>query len=255
MWNTVNHIKGAKVIATDGQIGHVTEVYFDQQKWTIRYLVVATGGWLSGRDVLISPYAVRPPMGDGKSVHVALTRQKVQDSPPIDTHQPISRRHEQEMLSYYTFPAYWQGVDLWYMSALPLLPAPLPDSVEAQAEIEARENNVPAEDVYLSSSAAVTGYDIQASDDSIGHVADFIYDDESWAIRYLVVDTRNWWPGGRKVLLATPWINRVDWAEKTVYTPLTREQVKNSPEYEEGKLDREYEKRLHQAYERSAYWE
>ena len=108
----------------------------------------------------------------------------------------------------------------------------------------------------MRSSAHVTGYDIQATDDSIGHVKDFIFDEASWAVRYLVVDTRNWWPGGRKVLLATRWIDRIDWAEQTVYTTLTRAQVKGSPEYEEAAIiDRDYEQRLHEAYGREAYWD
>lgn len=256
MWNSISHLTGSKVIATDGEIGHVKEAYFDDQAWTIRYLVVDTGNWLSGRDVLISPYAVTQPLGSGKIIDVSLTRKKVNDSPNIDTHQPVSRQHEREYSSYYTFPEYWGGAELWYMSALPLLPDPLPTSVESEAECAAREAQVPAEDVHLRSSANVTGYEIQASDDSIGHVRDFIFDDESWAIRYLVVDTRNWWPGGKKVLLATHWIDSIDWADKTVFTKLTREQVKNSPAYEEAApLNRDYEKRLHDAYSRIGYWD
>ena len=90
------------------------------------------------------------------------------------------------------------------------LPLPLPTSVESKAEIAIRDKGVPAEDVSLRSSAVVTGYDIQATDDSIGHVKDFVFDDESWAIRYLAVDTRNWWPGGKKVLAATRWADSID---------------------------------------------
>ena len=256
MMNSVGHLTGSTITATDGEIGHVKEVFFDDEAWAIRYLVIDTGTWLSGREVLVSPYAVVQPLGSGKIIDVSLTRQQVNDSPDIDTHQPVSRRHEREYLSYYAYPEYWAGGDLWAMSALPLLPPPLPAAVESEAESARREADVPAEDVHLRSSAIVTGYDIQATDDSIGHVKDFIFDDESWAVRYLVVDTRNWWPGGKKVLLATHWIDRIDWADKTVYTKLTREQIKNSPEYEEAKtINRDYEKRLHDAYGRVGYWD
>ena len=134
------------------------------------------------------------------------------------------------------------------MGAVPALPL-------VSAEIDARPDHVPAGDVHLRSSAAVTGYDIQASDGSIGHVKDFILDDESWAIRYLLVDTRNWWAGGQKVLVATRWIANIDWAGSTVHVELTREQIRNSPPYEEdAPIDRDYEERLHEAYSREGYW-
>jgi uncharacterized protein YrrD len=256
MLNSVSHLAGSTVTATDGEIGHVKEAYFDDVAWAIRYLVVDTGTWLSGREVLISPYAVKQPLGSARNADVFLTREQVRNSPVTDTHQPVSRRHERETLGYYAYPEYWGGGDLWAMSPLPLLPPPLPVVVESQAELARKEDDVPAEDVHLRSSAHVTGYDIQASDASIGHVKDFIFDDESWAVRYLVVDTRNWWPGGKKVLLATRWIDHIDWAEKTVYTTLTREQVRSSPEYDEAAgIDRDYETRLHDAYGREGYWD
>jgi hypothetical protein len=255
MLNSVTHLVDSTITASDGPIGHVRQVYFDDQAWAIRYLVVDTGDWLAGREVLISPYSVKQPLGSVKNVDVALTRQQVEGSPPIDTHLPVSRQHEREHQGYYGHPEYWAGGELWAMSALPFFPTPLPVTVESEAECAARQAEVPAEDIHLRSSKAVTGYDIQASDDSIGHVEDFIFDDECWAIRYLVVDTRNWWPGGKRVLLATHWIDRIDWADKTVYTSLTREQVMNSPAYEEpASLNRDYEKRLHAAYDRQGYW-
>ena len=112
-----------------------------------------------------------------------------------------------------------------------VLPAALPTSVESAEQAALREANVLAEDVHLRSSADVTGYDIQAVDGSIGHVADFVFDADSWAIRQLVVDTRNWWPGGKKVLVEVCHIERIDWADRTVFTGLTRKQIKSSPEY------------------------
>jgi len=256
MLNSVRHLSGLSVAATDGEIGHVNEAYFDDQRWAIRYLVVETGNWLSGREVLISPYAVKQPLRAAGPIDVNLTQQQVKDSPATDVHQPVSRRHEREYLRYYDYPAYWEGGDMWAMSALPQVPLPMTTPALTDAELQAREASVPPEDMHLRSSAAVTGYDIQASDGSIGHVKDFLFDGASWAVRYLLVDTRNWWPGGKKVLLATPWIDRIDWAEKTVYTTLTRAQVKASPEYEETTpISRDYEQRLHDAYSRPGYWD
>ena len=257
MLNSISRIKGLALAASDGAIGHVKEAFFDDQSWTIRYLVVDTGGWLSGRNVLVSPYSVRQPLRPGQPIDVALSRQQVQDSPDIDTHQPVSRRAERQYNSYYAYPEYWVGDGLWPMGPLPVLPPPLPGDAGTPAEAAARAaDDVPAEDVHLRSSAAVAGYAIQASDDTIGHVDDFLFDDASWAIRYLVVDTRNWWPGGKKVLIGTHWIERIEWTEKTVHVRLTRQQVKDGPAYDESVVvDRDYEKRLHSALGRQGYWD
>ena len=256
MLNSVLQINGSKIIARDGEIGHVKEVYFDDDNWTIRYLVIDTGTWLEGRDVLVSPYAVAQPVGGGKQINLTLTQQQITDSPTTETHLPVSRQHERELTRYYAFPAYWEGGELWAMNALPLVPAPLPTAVESAEIAQARAAEVPLEDVHLRSSSNITGYDLQATDDSIGHVSDFIFDDESWAIRYLVVDTRNWWPGGKKVLVATHWIARIDWADKAVFTTLTRAEVKASPAYDEGSsISRDYEERLHASYSRADYWD
>jgi len=253
MMNSVHQLTGAAVHASDGEIGHVSAAFFDDQTWTIRYLVVDTGSWLSGRAVLVSPYAVQAPLGSSKMINVSLTREQVKNSPDIDTHQPVSRQHEREYLDYYAYPEYWDGGALWSMGALPVLPIERQVSATATALRARDERN---DDVHLRSSKEVSGYDIQATDDSIGHVKDFIFDEASWAIRYLVIDTRNWWPGGKKVLIGTQWIDRIDWGEKKVHARLTREQVKDSPAYDESMvIHREYETRLHQVYDRPGYWD
>ena len=256
MLSSVNHLIGASVTATDGEIGQVNAAFFDDQSWTIRYLVVDTGSWLVGREVLISPYAVHQPIGSVRNIDVSLTRQQVQDSPDVDTRQPVSRQHEREYLSYYAYPEYWDGGGLWGTGSFPLLPFVVPTPAELAANIALREREVEVADPHLRSNVAVTGYEIRATDGSIGHVKDFVFDDESWAIRYLVVDTRNWWPGGKKVLVGTPWIDSIDWSTKAVEVGLTRERVKSSPAYDEAPtVTRDFEKRLHAAHNRQGYWD
>ena len=252
MLNRTNHVVGSAVNASDGPVGSLTAVFFDDVTWTIRYLVVDAGSWLSGREVLISPYSVRQPLQGGRVIDLALSREQVQHSPGVDTQQPVSRQHERQMLNYYGYPGYWDGSELWAMEQYPL---PL-TAEQMQANRARQRADDLAADVHLRSSVKVTGYDLRASDDSIGHVQDFVFDDESWEIRYLVVDTRNWWPGGRKVLVAKHWIDSVDWASQTVSVKLTREQVKASPEYDEGRLLlRTDEEALHAAYGRRGYWD
>ena len=256
MLNKLGHLTDSTVTAIDGSIGHVRSAFFDDLSWAIRYLVVDTGPWLSGRDVLISPYAVKQPLGSSKNIDVSLTRQQVEGSPDIDTHQPVSRQHELAQARYYAYPEYWDGTGMWGMGAYPMMPPILSSPTNLAADTAIRQRELRSADVHLRSSIAVTGYDIHASDESIGHVRDFVFDDASWAIRYLVVDTRNWWPGGKKVLVATHWIERIDWSTSTVHVTLSREQIKNSPEYHEAlPIDRAYEQRLHDAYDRRGYWD
>jgi uncharacterized protein YrrD len=254
MLKSVSHLNGATIHAMDGDIGMVSEVYFDDEKWVIRYLVVDTGSWLAERKVLISPYAVMRPIRSDEPICLMLSRRQVENSPDVDTHQPVSRRHEREVLRYYSYPDYWAGADLWGAGGLPLLPmvadvSPLPSGPPVTVQ-------VPAEDVHLRSSADVKGYDIQTTDDNIGHVVDFIFDEESWALRYLVVDTSNWWPGGRKVLISPTWIKSISWDLHSVSVRMTREQLKNSLMFDESLvLDRDYEQRLHAAYGEPGYWD
>lgn len=269
MLRSVKHLNSSKINASDDQIGRVSEVYFDDKAWTIRYLVVDTGTWLIGRKVLISPYSVKTPLTEDGVINVSLTREQVKNSPDIDTHKPVSRQREREYLTYYGYPAYWGLSGVWGSTDFPSFPYPeglraTPSMVEGEAAdagaIDTAATAAAVEDSeqdsHLRSTSNVASYDVQAVDDSIGHVQDFVFDDETWTIRYLVIDTVNWWPGGRKVLVATRWIDRIDWDQRKVFTSLTRDGVKNSPEYDEDALmDRQYEERLHQAHQRGGYWE
>jgi hypothetical protein len=141
------------------------------------------------------------------------------------------------------------------MGAMPYPPMAAMSLPEIDARRAEHESEFRAGDSHLRSTASVTGYDIQASDDSIGEVHDFVFDDRNWAIRYLIVDTRKWWPGGTKVLVGMNWVDRIDWATKNVYVRMTREQVKSSPVFEDvASIHREYEMRLHDNVKRPGYW-
>ncbi len=252
MFRNANTLQGSTIKGTDGEIGRVEDVYFDDETWAIRYLVVDTGSWLTSRKVLISPHSLTRPLGTSPIIDVSLTRECVKNSPEIDTHRPVSRQHEREYLGYYGYPTYWGG-GLGPLSAYPMMPSAVPPDYAERHETREPEAN--PEDAHLRSIKHVSGYHVEASDESIGHVDGFIFDCESLVIRYLIVDTRNWWPGGRKVLVATHWIDRIDWNERKVHTTLTRKAVKASPEYRESvALDRQYETRLHEAYGLEGYW-
>ena len=259
MLRSLKELQGYTISATDGDIGSVHDFYFDDQHWTVRYLVVDTGGWLSGRRVLISPMALGQTDWLDRRLPVSLTRQQVEDSPPIDLAKPVSRQYEVEYFNYYGWPYYWYGPAAWGAWAYPneLAAAQTAQALETARQAGATATGTQEQeraDPHLRSVKEVTGYRIQATDDEIGHVEDFIADDESWQIRYLVVDTSNWW-FGKQVLLARDWIRDVSWLDQKLYVDLTRDQVKGSPAWDPTiPVNRVYEERLYDYYGRPAYW-
>ncbi|MCL4176961.1 MAG: PRC-barrel domain containing protein [Verrucomicrobia bacterium] len=238
-------LKGYTLDSLDGEIGKVEGFYFDDQFWTIRYLVANTGNWLSGRQVLISPYALVAALKEEQHIAIDLTKQQIEDSPSLSTDLPVSRQFEEAYYGYHRWPMYWAGPYMWGSH---------PHLERERAKWKESTPSEKAWDPHLRSTDAVSGYAIQALDGDLGHVEDFIIDDETWAIRYLVVATRNWWPG-KKVLVSPQWIQRVSWSESKVFVNLSREAIKQSPEYTaESLITRDYEAGLHGHYQLEGYW-
>ena len=252
MLTSAARLEGLAVRAADGDLGAVDQFYFDDETWAIRYLTLKSGGWLGDRRVLISPISVLQVDWQAKRLDVSLTKGQVEKSPDIDTRQPVSRQHEAEFLRYYGYPYYWGGPYLW---GAEFYPAGL--AMPRTASMEAAEDHIwtQSTDSHLRSSCAVTGYHIEAVDGEIGHVDGFLIDDEAWAIRYIEVATRNWWPG-KRVLISPEWIERVSWADSKVRVGLSRAAIRTAPEYSDSQpMTREYEHLLHFHYGRPPYWQ
>jgi hypothetical protein len=241
----IDTLKGYTLDSLDGEIGKIKDFYFDDYHWTIRYLVADTGNWYTDRQVLISPHALVKVNKEKQNIAVNLTKKQIEDSPPLDSDKPVSRQFEEAYYGYYGWPMYWDGPYMW---------GAYPDIVR---DIKYSREIMQAEDKWnshLRSTIEVNSYNIQASDGEIGHLEDFIIDDETWAIRYLIIDTHNWWPG-KKVLVSPQWIEQVSWSDSKVFVNLSRESIKNSPEYtEESLITRDYETWLYGHYKRKAYW-
>lgn len=229
--------------ANDGQIGRVEEVLFDDEHWTVRYLIVAAGIWLRGRKVLIAPKFLGALDWDRHLLQVKLTRAQVAGSPDVNTTEPVSRQFETDLHNYYAWPYYWAAMGMSGgigVSSAPSYPGALFAAAAANSTISRKRSDERAGghiskqdrgDTHLRSSQEVTGYGIMASDGRIGNVEDFIVDTESWKIRYLAVDTRDWRPG-KKILLSPDLIENVIWPDRTVTVDVTRAQVRSSPEWD-----------------------
>ncbi len=230
--------QGDAIRATDGDIGTVKDFYFDDEHWAVRYLVVETGSWLDSRKVLVSPVALGMPNRADKVIPASITMEQVRQSPDIDTDKPVSRQHESDYLAYYGYPAYWGGTSLWGGEAFPGLmsgigyvavPPPLDPQTEA-ALAEAAERRHRHDDPHLRSCRQVEGYHLRATDGEIGHVAGYLVDPQTWAIRYLVVETGTWLTG-HPVLISPQSISAVNWEDRAVAVRLTRQSVRDAPAF------------------------
>ena len=230
MLRSVESLKGYNCVATDGEIGPVDDIYFGDDDWTVRYLVIRTGAWLFGRKVLLSPSSVAAVMHDEKALKMNLTKDQIENAPGIDSDRPVSRQQEVSLVNYYGWPAYWNGPYVWgpytYPSALALA-EPRPEELRAAEDERARREA--AYDQNLRSFNEVNGYSVRGLEADIGDIEDLIFDDRSWEIRALVADTHKWW-FGKNVLVPPSSVIDVEWDERKVKVNLTREQLQALPE-------------------------
>jgi hypothetical protein len=242
----MNDLKGFHIGARDGDIGEANDFIFDEKYWTVRYLVADTQRWLPGRKVLISPLVVGPADWEGKRLPVLLTQEQVRNSPDISMDEELSAQDEVKYYNYYGFPYYWAGDNAWGPVTLPR--DLVSKGIDRKIAVTEQANRS-----RLRSMKDVTDYSVQATDGEIGHVDDFIIDDNAWTIRYMIADTRNWLPG-KKILVSPQWIAHVDWQDSKVYANLSREAIKTGPEYDPDKLDRDYERGLYRHYGQENFW-
>jgi uncharacterized protein YrrD len=227
MLRSANQSYGSKLNALDGEIGHVKDFYFDDRQWVVRYVVADTGFWLSGHLVLISPRAVGSFFQGGDSLAVNLTRKKIEGSPPIEAHMPVTRQFEERYHNYYDWPSYWEAGGMWGAVGLGMAPPPHVNPIEREHWEHADPDK---DDPHLRSTKALAGYHIHAKEGAIGHVADFMIDDKSWAIGQLAVRTVHWF-AGKEIVLSPQNIDRISYEESTVFINLTKEAILNAEEY------------------------
>ena len=288
-----------KLHASDGELGHVDDFYFDDLEWKARYMIVRTGSWFSQKHVMLSPSAIRDVVWDERAMYVDLTKEQIKQSPDLDVQKPVTREQEMELARHYSWPSYWLGasanatgagvvatgapaVGVNAMGVYPVSPTPNSAGVSEHiandvvatgvSEPERLRHNAAYDEAAMADAELnraaqadglkhelhgvkeVTGYHIAASDGEIGHVEDFFISEDDWQIQYFLVDTKNWLPG-RKVLMATNWVNEIMWEDERVYVKATREQVKDSPEYDpHAAIDRRYESHLYNHYGYPPYW-
>ncbi len=264
MLRSMHDLKSYGIRASDGDIGHVKDFYFGDQEWVVRYLVVDTSVWLPNRKVLISPMSIDRPDWQDKVLPVSITKEQVRNSPDIDTDEPVSRQEEAGYFRYYGYPYYGGGSELWGANTYPYMtptkwehgqPESAPYKRDATGRTALPEPESEPGDRHLRSCKEVIGYRIDATDGDIGHVDDLLVDEDTWAIRYLIVKTGNWWDG-REVLIVPQWITGVSWDDSRVRVSVTQQQVRDAPIYSSSEeLDRTREEAIYKHYGRDGYWD
>ncbi len=217
--------KGYGIEATDGDIGEVRGFYFDENNWDVYYMIIDAGSWYSSNTVILSTQAIDRVDSDNEKVFVNVTRDRIKNSPQADEDEPLSPGYENRMTEYYG----WSD------------------------RFAHQSTEAPQRGRHYLNTHDVMGHYVEASDGSIGHIEDFIIDDADWSIRYMVVDTKNWWPG-KKVLISPQWVSSFDWNNEKVFVDMTKDKIKSSPEYDPDNFDRNYEDRLYTHYGRQGYW-
>jgi len=252
LWNA-SGINGYAIEASDGRLGTISDFLFDDSSWVVRWLVVDTGKWLSGRKVLLPSSVLGDLDQTNKEFSVKVNMQQIEASPDISTERPVSRQMESNVYDHYRWKPYWTsglymggpGYLGGYMGGNMAKP-PLSESRRQLERIDDAQRE--HDDPHLRSIEAVSGYHIHASDGEIGHVEDFLVNDSDWRLHYLVVDTRNWWPG-KKILVSSRSAGVIDWTNRLVNLDVDRERIKDSPAYDPSMtIDRAYDEKYLKHY-------
>lgn len=229
MERNINGLIGYGMQATDGEIGEVVDFYFDDETWTIRYLVIKTGNWLSGRKVLIAAAALAPTDIRPGLFPISITKEQIRKSPNIDTDKPVSRQQEAMLNQHHLWGNYWgsgsYGGEMGIANRLPV-------------RIKEIDRD-PKEDIHLRSITEVDGYAIHALDGEIGHISDFIVDDQTWKLTYLIVDTHNW-IGGKKVLVAVAHVHSISFINRLVYIHIPLAEIETCKLYKEAEYTEDF---------------
>jgi len=220
LWKT-SDLNGLTISASDGEIGSVSDILFDDRSWAIQWLVVDTGRWFPATKVVRLPTAYKLFEAKRKSLSTSLTLAQFEQAPVLNTYPPVSRQKRQASMSSYEFQAY----RLVPFGMPPVTPVVADLAETALAQNHTHYGTETFGDPHLRSAHEVVGYHLNADDGEIGKVDDFLADTGDWHIRFIVVETGSWW-NGQKVFLKSEHAASIHWAAGKLAVKLTREEVK-----------------------------
>ena len=235
---------GMSVNTVDLEVGKVTDIQFDDQRWVARYLLIETSQRLGSRKLPISAIAVRGINWSERRIQINLTLEQLSGSPASDSEMPLSRQQEIMLCHYYGYPDYQRGLLLWGATPYPFIPSAALLSLEQPVAA--------AQQVWgtrsLQSANTVMDYSVQTVDLHREHMEGLLIDSTSWAIRYLVVSAEEGWSDKQVVILPTS-VKKLDEKRKIVFVDLMREALLDAPPFDSAiDFSRPYEARLYRHY-------
>ncbi len=246
MLRTLSSLYRYTLWTREGELGDIADIYFEDDTWVIRYLVVDLNRWLTGRKVLIPPSIADRPKDEAGQIPVAMTRESVRTSPDFSSEEPVSRQLEDQLHSFFGWQPYWSGETEGGVVS-PRMPEG--DEMTGDRQADSVPGDAPRGDPHLRSARDISGYKVQAVRQPVGTLTDLLIDDESWMVRYLVIDVGR--PDTtRQVVVAADTVETVDWRQFAVYLELERESVERAPAFETAPvlpedLERQLERHFH----------
>lgn len=239
-----------EVYASDGVVGTVRDVLFDDRTRAARYVVVDTGQWLRSHPVLLVPDVVETVTIRDRIVRLGVDRERVEKSPTVATDPPVSRHAEDAVRAYFGLPPLaaeppGRHVGTWGE------PVAEP-TAEAAAQASGAGSPVrerAAHDPHLRSARELMGYGVEGIDGHIGTVDDLLFDaDGEWSLRFFVVDTGGWLTGKRR-LVAADWVTSVSYPARHVRAKVGKARVAEAPDFETSEeVDHGAERWLYEHY-------
>ncbi len=227
-------IIGAKVHALDGDIGKVSDIYFDDKTWNLRYIVITSGSWLDSRELLLIPSSLRVPDPFYDTIITDMTRDKVQKSPSVFTDLPVSRQYENQLHRYYAWSPYWYypmhaGFGIYPYPAV----VPKPESTLNEEMKQRQDKRLENADPNLRSFNEIKKYKIDATDKELGKIEDLLIERESALITHLVLDTIEWWPS-KHVAIETSFIEKINYGLRWIEVGLDSKAIKDAPAFSDS---------------------
>ena len=246
MKRSLKELKGFTLQAVDGEKGKVKNFLFDDERWVIRYLEADLGGFFSEKRILIPREHLSKPIWEEKHFPVELTVKRIENSPDIAHDLPVSRKYEQELIQHYELKPYWPANIAAYSGRESMFnpdnPFRTPKHIVGEEQVETN----------LRSFSEVKGYYINALNETFGHIDDLIVDTDDWQITYLVIDTKNILPWGKKALLPIELVDEISFLDKQAKVNLSKETIKGSPDYSSAqKINESYEHEIIEYYRKN----
>lgn len=229
MYYLTSTLKKYSIYATDGEMGKVHDLYFDDERWGLRYAVVDSRKWLPGRRVLLSPATFDSINDEEGFVKANEDKETIRNSPKVPEGQPITKEVEKSLTGYYGWSRYWTDSLVGGIQPRPYNDLRNEALAKDQMQQELNLNN--DKDHDLRSAGETMDYKVHADNGKLGHAADLVFDDHYWKMRYLVVQGEGLPNEDQYYLIDLQDVESVDWFDGDIYVKGSLESIKNKKSY------------------------